>query len=137
MVLLRFRLSPTGALHLGEFETVEDRRYRRSSCYLFFGCSGRASTDRQARYKPGSVEGTGGGRSSGLVWTTSTVVMYPLVQVWTVFRETNFISRACETLYRRVPVSKSLDWSANVVPFLVIQFAYLISASRLMRVGRE
>ena len=26
-----------------------------------------------------------------MVWTTSTVVMYPLVQVWTVFRETNFI----------------------------------------------
>ena len=37
---------------------IEDRRYRRGACCLIlFWCLGRTSTDRQARYKPGSVEG--------------------------------------------------------------------------------
>ena len=42
-----------------------------------------------------------------------------------------FISRACETLGRGGP--KSVDLSANVLPFLVINLAYLISASWLTR----
>lgn len=41
------------------------------------------------------------------------------------------ISRACETLGKGGP--KSVDLSANVLPFLVINLAYLISASRLTR----
>jgi len=44
------------------------------------------------------------------------------------------VSRACETLYS-VASPKCVDLSANVLPFLVIQFAYLISASRLARVS--
>jgi len=45
-----------------------------------------------------------------------------------------FISRACETLYS-VASPKFVDLSVNVLPFLVIQFAYLISASWLPRIG--
>ena len=37
---------------------IEDRRYRRGACFLvLLGRSGQILTDRQARYKPGSVEG--------------------------------------------------------------------------------
>jgi hypothetical protein len=40
---------------------IEDRRHRRGACYpMLSGRSELASTDRQARYAPGSVEGIRG-----------------------------------------------------------------------------
>ena len=45
-----------------------------------------------------------------------------------------YLSRACETLYGAGD-SKVVDLSANVLLFLVIHIAYLISASWLPRIG--
>jgi hypothetical protein len=56
---------------------IEDRRHRRGACYpMLSGRSELASTDRQARYVPGSVEGIRGAWS-GLAWITTTVIIHP------------------------------------------------------------